>query len=304
MSVRVDEQRVVAGADILVGVPCYKDGSMVDQCLRSLEETGVQLLVVDNGSAPDVRRAISGRGIVLLNNANRYVNPAWNQLMQWFLGRPARYDLLVLANSDLRLVPGWSAKLRAHRQIHRHEQLIFGIDAQRRRKSAGTFFAMTRRMVTASYPIPDDLLIMGGDDFIFHVGIGLGYEEYVVDSVTMSHVERGTYDKSPEVWDIARRDTNRWNTHVFRDLVPRRIKEFLPDKKTPRAFYEHVHGRYALHLEGCSVCKQSSVCAACASGAEGGHACNCYQEGGGRGYRLRRLWGLARRTVLWRARSW
>ena len=80
---------------------------MVDRCLRSLAEPGVQLLLVDNGSDPDVKRAISGKGIVIRNAVNRYVNPAWNQILQVFLKR-SRYDILVIANSDLVLDPGWS----------------------------------------------------------------------------------------------------------------------------------------------------------------------------------------------------
>ena len=224
---QVEAQVVVADADILVGVPCYKDGPMVDRCLRSLQESRVQLLIVDNGAASDVKHAITGKGIVIRNDVNRYVNPAWNQMMRFFLDQPNRYDFLIIANSDLVLDAGWAEKLRAHRQVHKQEQFVFGIDAPRRRTSLGSFFAMTRRSVSASYPVPDDLLVMGGDDFIFQVNRGIGCAEMVVDSITMTHVERGTYDKSPEIWDIARRDTDRWNQYVFRDLVPRRIKEFL-----------------------------------------------------------------------------
>lgn len=231
MSGHIEEQAVVADSDILVGVPCYKDGPMVDRCLRSLEEPKVQLLIVDNGSASDVKQAINGRGIIIRNDVNRYVNPAWNQMMRFFLDRPNRYDLLVIANSDLVLDPGWSSKLRAHREVNRQEQIIFGIDAPRQRTSVGAFFAMTSRSVAACHPIPDELSIMGGDDFIFAVNRGVGYSEPLIESLTMTHVERGTYDKSPEVWDIARRDTKRWEQHVLPDLVPRRINEVISREK-------------------------------------------------------------------------
>ena len=291
----VDEQLVVPDADILIGVPCYKDGPMVDRCLRSLEEPGVQMLIVDNGSDSDVKQAISGRGIVIRNATNRYVNPAWNQMMRFFLDHPGDYDLLVLANSDLILDPGWAAKLRTQRRAQQHDQLIFGIDAPRRRRSAGTFFAMTRGAVAASCPIPDDLLVMGGDDFIFYVNLGVGHAEHVVPSITMTHVERGTYDKSPEVWNIAQRDTDRWNTRGLEKLVLGRIKKYLLHE-TARALYKHVRTLYKAHLDGCSACDRSEDCAACASGSKGGHACNCRQEGGGLGYRLRKLYKEARRT--------
>ena len=221
----IEEHVIVADADLLVGVPCYKDGPMVERCLQSLQEPKVQLLIVDNGSEPDVKSAIDERGIVIRNDVNRYVNPAWNQLMRYFLDRLKRFKLLVIANSDLVLDPGWSSKLRGH--LGDGEQVLFGFDAPRQRSSRGSFFAMTPRAAKASCPIPDDLLVMGGDDFIFEVSRGVGCAKIVDESITMTHVERGTYDKSPEIWDVARRDTDRWNDYVRRDLVPRRIRHFL-----------------------------------------------------------------------------
>jgi len=180
----IEEQVVVPDADILVGVPCYKDGPMVDRCLQSLREPKVQLLIVDNGSGPDVKQVIDVKGIVIRNAVNRYVNPAWNQMMQFFLDRPGKYDLLVIANSDLVMTTGWAAKLRAHRAENQQEQIIFGkIGGQR---SMGAFFAMTRQSALACCPIPEDILIYGGDDFIFEVNRRVGLAETVAEDVTMS----------------------------------------------------------------------------------------------------------------------
>jgi glycosyltransferase involved in cell wall biosynthesis len=229
---RIDEQVVVADADILVGVPCYKDGPMVERCLRSLVAPKVQILIVDNGSPPDVRRAIDGRGIVIRNRTNRYVNPAWNQLMAYFRARPSQYDLLVIANSDLVLDPGWAAELRAHRQRHPQEQVAFGVDIQRKHPTFGAFFAMTHRAVDASYPIPSDLLIMGGDDFIFQISRWVGNDQLVIESLTMTHVGRGTLNQCPELDAIAKRDTERWFEYVRDKIVPRRAHEIL--NKLPR----------------------------------------------------------------------
>lgn len=283
----LEEHVVVPDADILIGVPCFKDGPMVDRCLRTLEEPGVQLLLVDNGSDPDVKEAIEGKGVVIRNDVNRYINPAWNQIMEVFLARPD-YDICVIANSDLVLDPGWAERLRAHRSTHPREQIIFGMDAPRQRRSIGTFFVMTRRAALASYPIPEDLLVLGGDDFIFHVNAGVGHEEHVVPSIAMTHVERGTYDKAPEIWDVARRDTDRWNKYGLRELVPRRIKEFLSLK----SLHDHIRALYEAHLSACAPCKYNDDCAACGVDSLGGHACNCPGESGGYGYRLRSLWEI------------
>jgi hypothetical protein len=227
------EEQVVTDADIVVGVPCYKDGPMVDRCLRSLQEPRVQLLIVDNGSSPDVKQALSGRGIMIRNEVNRYVNPAWNQMMEWFL-RADRYDLLVLANSDLVMTAGWSSTLRAHRATNRQEQIIFGkIDPEH--SSMGAFFAMTRRSVLACCPVPDDILIYGGDDFIFEVNRRVGFSESVVDNLTMFHAVSGTISKSPEVWEIGKNDNARWHHHVLPKIVPQRVKEFLALNTTRKA---------------------------------------------------------------------
>lgn len=234
--VEVCEDVVVAEADLLVGVPVYRGGEMVERCLDSLVEPGVQVLIVDNGSDEDVQRVLPGRGVRIRNAGNRYVNPAWNQMMAYFLAasmvRTGRlpYDALVLANSDLVLDAGWSSHLRACLAEDRRAgrcRVLFGMDAPRRKSSIGAFFAMPRRAVIASYPIPGDLLVLGGDDFILHVCHGAGIGEATVTSVTMTHVDRGTYDRAPEVWSIARRDTDRWNSRVLPDLVPRRVREVL-----------------------------------------------------------------------------
>lgn len=225
MGEHIEEQVVAPDADILVGVPCYKDGPMVDRCLQSLRDPMVQLLIVDNGSGPDVKQAIDSKGIVIRNDVNRYVNPAWNQIMQFFLDRPGRYDLLVIANSDLGMTAGWASKLRAHRSSHPQEQIIFGKVGPER--SMGAFFAMTRRSVLACCPIPDDILIYGGDDFIFEVNRRVGFSETVAEGVTMTHAVSGTISKSPELWEIGKPDNGCWHHHVLPNIVPKRVEEFL-----------------------------------------------------------------------------
>lgn len=230
----IEAQVLVVDADILVGVPCYKDGPMVERCLRSLRESKIQLLVVDNGSAHDVKEVIADKGVVIRNEVNRYVNPAWNQMMRYFLDRSPQYDLLVIANSDLVLDGGWAAKLRAHRAADRREQLIFGkVGADH--CSMGAFFAMTQAAVQASCPIPEELLIYGGDDFIFEVNRRIGFVEVVIEALTMFHEVSGTISKSPELWEIGRRDNARWHHHVLPKLVPQRVEEFTRDRARDRA---------------------------------------------------------------------
>jgi len=221
--VKIDPQAISPDADILVGVPCYRDGAMVARCLDSLPARDVQLLIVDNGSDPDVKPVLEGRGVVLRNEVNQYVNPAWNQMMQWFLEN-RRFDLLVLANSDLVLEAGWAEALRDFRVLSQ-TQLIYGTIEHGQQPSMGAFFAMTRPVVEAVWPIPDDLLIYGGDDFIFEMSKRLGFAVGTASQVSMTHEVSGTIRKSPEVWEIGARDTQRWHRHVLPNIVPARVRE-------------------------------------------------------------------------------
>lgn len=77
----------------------------------------------------------------------------------------------------------------------------------------------------AVYPIPDELLIYGGDDFIFEVSRRVGVAEVVVEDLMMFHAVSGTISKSPELWDIGRRDNANWHQHVLPELVPARVQE-------------------------------------------------------------------------------
>lgn len=219
---KIEHQHVSPDADILVGVPCYRDGAMVSRCLDSLPAPGVQILIVDNGADPDVKSILDGRGIVIRNEVNRYVNPAWNQMMQWFINTE-HFELLVLANSDLVMTAGWADTLRDHRATRPHDQLVFGKIGQS--PSMGAFFAMTRAVVSAVHPIPEDLLIYGGDDFIFEMSRRLGFSDGVAESLTMSHEVSGTIRKSPEVWEIGARDNARWHHHVLPNIVPERVRK-------------------------------------------------------------------------------
>ena len=90
---------------------------------------------------------------------------------------------------------------------------------------------MSAKVVQAVYPIPDDLLIYGGDDFIFEVNRRVGFSEHVVPTLTMFHAVSGTISKSPELWEIGHRDNARWHHHVLPKIVPSRVKQYLSRQK-------------------------------------------------------------------------
>lgn len=169
---------------IMLGVPCFaEDYAPLIQALKSFQQPDVDVVAVDNGGSLDVKRALEemARDItVIRNERNVYVNPAWNQLADKFLA--SNSEILVLANADLAVAPGWAASL-----LMRHEQTKengkqefwwghFGhlgskppsseeADAASQ-CSCGSFFALTKVAVKICFPIPGELLIWYGDNWI------------------------------------------------------------------------------------------------------------------------------------------
>ena len=66
-----------------------------------------EIVIVDNGSRPDVRESLASRDVrVIVNPRNRGFAAAVNQAMA-----AAGGDVLVVLNSDVRVTPGWLAEL-------------------------------------------------------------------------------------------------------------------------------------------------------------------------------------------------
>src|SRR5579859_4489331 len=99
---------------VLVGIPVLYNGNT---CLKAFKSVigEADLLIIDNGSENDVKQAIreiwhEHANVKVIQNAeNLFVNPAWNQIIKYFLD--SKYDQLVIMNSDLILELGWSSYL-------------------------------------------------------------------------------------------------------------------------------------------------------------------------------------------------
>lgn len=153
-----------------------------------------EILVVNNATVP---LAISASKLrVLDQDANIFVNPAWN------LGaRVARCELLAISNDDIAI----DGELldRAANQLADPSVAIIGGDLRadgppggrprfariyRRREGFGVLMMMR----TTSYrPIPEELKIWQGDDYLFHQQRGHNYAFRGFRLETPHHVSAG-----------------------------------------------------------------------------------------------------------------
>ena len=217
---------------IMLGTPCFaEDYALLVQALRSFQQPDVDVVAIDNGGSPDVKRAIEEmtQDISVIRNArNIYVNPAWNQLAKQFLDSDA--EILVLANADLAVAPGWAASLlmrheRARdcgdpefwfgRIVHNVEEALRpcapSIETTDTQGTAGSFFAMTRAAVRIAFPVPAELLIWYGDGWIHTLLSKAGYRGVALrdmvcwhrGGVSTGHVHERTpiTDREKVIWD-------------------------------------------------------------------------------------------------------
>jgi hypothetical protein len=209
----------------MLGVPCFaEDHEMVVRALRSFCQPNVDVVAIDNGGSLDVKVALTemiSSVSVIKNEHNVYVNPAWNQLAELFLASGA--EILVLANADLEVAPGWAESILMRRRAHDRE-FWFGhfndvhspapSDEEADSNalcSGGSFFALTRAAVKIAFPIPVELRIWYGDNWIVITLDKAGYRGVILRNVvcwppTASVSQR----RLPELNTILAQDQEAW----------------------------------------------------------------------------------------------
>jgi glycosyltransferase involved in cell wall biosynthesis len=226
---------------IFLGVPCLaEDPTMLDRALTAFAEPEVAVVAVDNGATAGVKAVLEtaandNRSVVVSHHSeNIYVNPAWNELAARFLASAA--TVLVLANADLEVNPGWSRSLllridraRSARQWWRGRGVDTAEEAHQAvkpsgelsddpRHTAGAFFALPREAVEAAFPIPPELRIWYGDTWIETVLQAAGFEAVTLRDVLAYHAGKVSSNQLPELGAIVAEEGQRWESQ-FRQLA-------------------------------------------------------------------------------------
>jgi plasmid stability protein len=226
----------------MLGTPCFaEEYEILRRALRSFQEPDVDVVAIDNGGSLDVKRAISdefeatGAIEIIRNERNVYVNPAWNQLATRFLDSDA--EILVVANADLVVAPGWSKTLLARHQwaaLAKQRELWFGratpsieeasnahpssiettVEAAGDRSTFGSFFAMPRAGVRIAFPIPSEVLIWYGDGWIHNILSEAGYHNVILRNVVCWHKGGMSSERVPERTQITAREKIVWDSYL------------------------------------------------------------------------------------------
>lgn len=183
--------------DILVGMLTYKKAAITQRAIASIG-TDVDLLVVDNGADKDVKAILPVEGVIH-NNKNVGVNPGWNQIVSHFLAGDWKW--LVVASSDVTMANDWATVLRSKMDVPKAvfiPRLVDNVHDINRRgpetvevvhsATAGYFYCMPREAVEIAFPIPEEIKIWFGDEWVFTKLRRLGWETQIVNNMLAHHV--------------------------------------------------------------------------------------------------------------------
>jgi GT2 family glycosyltransferase len=202
---------------ILVGIPCLFGHVHTKQAIDSvINESDV--LIIDNGSEQLIKDLILGykdksNVHVIRNKENIFVNPAWNQIIDFFL-KNEHYDSLVIMNSDVIMERGWSDVLM------KVPTDIIAIPNSGNQKenievhngTNGVFIHINRKHAKIIYPIPEYCKVWFGDQFIYTVLRKLGYKTIVYHELIGNHYHNGSQNVSKVhgISEIIEEDKKYW----------------------------------------------------------------------------------------------
>lgn len=233
---------------ILVGIPVVTGAQHCKEAIESVIGYG-DVLVIDNGADQEVIDALVGLSdrivagwkklYIIKNEKNIYVNPAWNQIMKHFLEHE-EYDRLIIMNSDLTMQHPWEYVCDVRWSKDGDEILIPNINPNKTYPpypyfipanvvssgTPGVFITLNRKQVEEVYPIPDEIRIWFGDNYIYEILRGIGYNTVVVPNLIGTTSWSQTISRVPRAYDIIEEDKVAWE--LIKHKVQEKIKQHKP----------------------------------------------------------------------------
>lgn len=221
---------------ILLGIPCLYGGKMCDEAIASVvNKEYVSVLLIDNGAETDVKQVIEKYAqlpnvYVIRNSYNKIVNPAWNQIMEFFLDN-INYSHLVIMNSDIVMQKDWD-KVLINRLAENSDEItvpkviddkyfssieVNTLVSEAQKVDSGTagiFITLNRKQVGIVYPIPEEIKCWYGDNWIYESLRALGYETVIPNNLLCYHAHSQTVQLVKGISEIIEEDKRQWANKV------------------------------------------------------------------------------------------
>lgn len=233
---------------ILVGIPCLSGYGHTKEAIDSvLSQSNVDLLLIDNGADEDVKNLFllysQDTRVTIIHNANNiYVNPAWNQIVKYFLDNIG-YDYLVIMNSDLLMNKNW-ARVLFNRFItcsnesylpvviddktlvHKDVNVVSSVCQEINGGAPGVFITLTKTQARLIFPITEDCLVWYGDNWVYDILRGCGHKIIIIDNLIAHHGLSQTVSRVAGIDELIGADHKKW-----RELVSGKIQEVIERNK-------------------------------------------------------------------------
>lgn len=227
---------------ILVAIPFLFGAEHSRLCIESIIDSDVDLLLIDNGAAQDVKNVLnhyhSRKNVVIKSfPENIFVNPAWNYAMEFF--RATDHDYLIIMNSDLIMQKDWFEVLK-NRLIENPNEITlpiisdglfyvnpnYQIGQEVTSGTPGVFILMNWKQVEMVYPIPSEIKVWFGDQFIFTVLRELGFKTVIAPNLYAQHYHNGSQNVSrvAGISELIEADKLAWANEV-ENIVREKIKK-------------------------------------------------------------------------------
>jgi GT2 family glycosyltransferase len=226
---------------ILVAIPCLFNAEATRNAIQSVcNKPNVDLLLIDNGAPADVKHVIHYfrnlfANITFIHNpTNVFVNPAWNQAMNHFLQKP-EYDYLIIMNSDLVMQKNWSEVCMKRWEVNPDDMLLPVIQESRILPESinveyteatevfegtpGVFISLTREQAHIVYPIPSEIKIWFGDNWIFSILRGLKTKTLIPKNLLSFHYWSQSVQRVEGISEMIENDKKQWETIVKPKLI-------------------------------------------------------------------------------------
>jgi hypothetical protein len=230
---------------ILVGIPCLFGAEHTKQAIESvINKQDVDVLLIDNGAEQSVKQVLAyykqKGAVVIRNEQNIYVNPAWNQIMQYFI-LLSQYTHVVIMNSDLIMQKNWAEVLKNRWSENPDEICLPIMDVSKElvegsvniqispaqrvyNGTPGVFITLSRKQVEMIYPIPERCKVWFGDNWIYDIMRALNYPTVIPENLLSHHYWSQNVSKVAGISEIIEEDKKQWN-EVVQPLVLQKIKQ-------------------------------------------------------------------------------
>lgn len=214
----------------LVGIPVLHGVDHTREAIESAIHPNSGVLVIDNGSSEGVKGVIKTLGDkinVIVNEVNLFVNPAWNQIIDYF-NEHTEYTHVVIFNSDAILPPNWPYELdkfyrtfpgdipvpyeTQDKRFAWQEQDINRISSVSEITGGirGTCIILTREQSEKVFPIPEEIKVWYGDNWIYDGLRQDGCKTYLFNNIIVYHALSQNVSINPEAIEQIQNDKKWW----------------------------------------------------------------------------------------------